>query len=54
MALGSVSGLLGGLVPLGLGLAAERFGLEGALWFLLLGPLALVLGLPWRAHGGRG
>lgn len=54
MALGSVAGLVGGLVPLGLGLAAGRVGLEGALWFLLLGPLALLVRLPRRASGGRG
>lgn len=46
MALGSVAGLVGGLVPLVLGVVAERVGLEGALWFLLLGPLALLVGLP--------
>lgn len=46
MALGSVSGMIGGLVPLALGAVAQRFGLEAALWCLLAGPLALLLGLP--------
>jgi len=45
MALGSVSGMIGGLVPLALGLVAQRFGLEAALWCLLAGPLALLVGL---------
>jgi FSR family fosmidomycin resistance protein-like MFS transporter len=39
-------GLLGSLVPLGLGLAAERLGLGTMMWLLLLGPLALLVGLP--------
>jgi FSR family fosmidomycin resistance protein-like MFS transporter len=39
-------GLLGSLVPLGLGLAAERLGLGAMMWLLLLGPLALLVGLP--------
>lgn len=46
MALGSVTGMIGGLVPLALGVVAQRFGLEAALWCLLAGPLALLLGLP--------
>ena len=36
------------LIPLGLGLAAERFGLAVTMWLLLLGPLALVAGIPRR------
>ncbi|MDB5046273.1 MAG: major facilitator superfamily 1 [Deinococcus sp.] len=46
MALGSVSAVLAGLVPIVLGTLAQRFGVQAALWVLLLGPLALVLGLP--------
>jgi FSR family fosmidomycin resistance protein-like MFS transporter len=46
LAVKNVSGLAAGLIPLALGLIAQRFGLEAALWFLLLGPLALLLGLP--------
>ncbi|MEZ0396638.1 MAG: MFS transporter [Anaerolineales bacterium] len=46
MTLGTVTGLLGGLLPLGIGLAADAFGLRVAIWFLLAGPLALLLGLP--------
>lgn len=46
MALDSLSGLVGGLIPLGLGLVAERWGLQVTLWLLLIGPLALLAGLP--------
>ena len=46
MALGSVTGMIGGLVPLALGWIAGRFGLEAALWCLLAGPLVLLVGLP--------
>jgi FSR family fosmidomycin resistance protein-like MFS transporter len=48
---GNVFGLVGQLVPLGLGLAAEHFGLRAALWLLLAGPLALLVGLPRRGRG---
>lgn len=48
MTLGTVTGLVGGLLPLGIGLAADAFGLRIAIWFLLAGPLALLLGLPGR------
>lgn len=48
VALGSISGILGGLLPLGLGLVAEWSGLQAAMWLLLLGPLGLFVGLPRR------
>jgi len=51
MAMGSLAGILGALLPLGVGLAAERFGLEVAIWLLLAGPLALALWVPTRAGG---
>jgi FSR family fosmidomycin resistance protein-like MFS transporter len=50
LALANVFGLAGGLLPLALGLVAERFGLAAAMWLLLAGPLALLVG----AGGGRG
>lgn len=50
LALGNISGLVGGLIPLVIGLAAERFGLGAAAWLFLLGPIALLIGLP-RATG---
>jgi len=46
MAVGNVTGIIGGLLPLGIGLAADAFGLHVAIWFLLAGPIALLLGLP--------
>ena len=50
MALSTVSGLAGSSVPLVIGLAAAAFGLETAFWLLLLGPVALLVGLP-RGQG---
>ena len=46
MALGNLSGIFTSLVPLALGLFAERFGLGAAMWLLLLGPIALLFGVP--------
>jgi len=47
-ALDNVSGMFGRLIPIGIGLAAQAFGLGAAMWLLLAGPLALLLGLPRR------
>jgi FSR family fosmidomycin resistance protein-like MFS transporter len=46
MTLDSLFSLLGGLLPFGIGLAAQYFGLRLAMWLLLLGPIALLIGLP--------
>ena len=46
MTVGNVFGLVGGLVPLGLGLVADRFDLAVTMWLLLLGPVALLVGIP--------
>ena len=46
MAVSNVFGLLGSLVPLGLGLVAERADLHVTMWLLGVGPLALLVGLP--------
>lgn len=46
MALENVVGLAGGFIPLGIGMAADAFGLQAAIWLLLAGPIALFLGLP--------
>jgi len=48
MTVGNLFGLVGGLLPLGLGLVAERFDLAVMMWLLLLGPIALLIGIPWR------
>jgi len=46
MVVSNITGLFGKLIPFGIGLAAERFGLGPAMWILLAGPLALLIGLP--------
>ncbi len=45
LALNNVLGLGGALLPLGLGMLAERVGLGLVMWLLLAGPLALLLAL---------
>jgi len=49
LAVGNVFGLIGSLIPLAVGLLAEQVGLGGAMWCLLIGPLALLIGLPRKA-----
>ena len=51
MTIGNVTGLFGRLLPFGIGLAAETFGLGAAIWLLLAGPLALLVGLPFHREG---
>ncbi len=46
MAVGNVFGLLGSLIPLGLGLVADSYGLGITMWLLLLAPVALLIGIP--------
>jgi FSR family fosmidomycin resistance protein-like MFS transporter len=46
MTVSNVFGLVGGVIPLGLGLVAERLGLGTTIWLLLLGPLAVLMGIP--------
>ena len=48
MTLDNLFGLLGKLLPFGIGLVAQYFGLRLAMWLLLLGPIALLLGLPTK------
>jgi FSR family fosmidomycin resistance protein-like MFS transporter len=50
MTLDNVFGLLGKLLPFSIGLAAQFFGLRLAMWLLLMGPIALLLGLPRHHH----
>ena len=45
-ALDNLSGLFGRLLPFAIGLAAQAFGLGAAMWLLLAGPVALLIGLP--------
>ncbi len=46
IAISNITGLFGKLIPFGIGLTAERFGLGSAMWLLLAGPIALLIGLP--------
>jgi FSR family fosmidomycin resistance protein-like MFS transporter len=46
MAIGSVTAPFAKILPLLIGLLADRFGLGIAIWVLLLGPLVLLIGLP--------
>ena len=46
VSLHSVAGIAGGLIPLGLGLFAERFGLAPMMWLLLASPAALLILIP--------
>jgi FSR family fosmidomycin resistance protein-like MFS transporter len=45
MAIGNIFHIFGGLIPLGIGMAAHEFGLQTAMWLILLGPIALIIGL---------
>lgn len=45
MAIDSLFGLVGGLTPLALGLVADSYGLGATMWFLLAGPIALLIGI---------
>ena len=46
LAVSNIFGFVGALIPWGLGLVAERFDLRVTMWLLLLGPIALLIGLP--------
>lgn len=46
MAIGSVTGVMAGLIPTALGLVAERFGLTAMMTLLAIGPISLLVGLP--------
>jgi len=53
VAVSTLAGLVGGLIPLGLGVLAETAGLHAAMWVLLAAPLALLVGLPRRGGEQR-
>ncbi|MCX6080083.1 MAG: MFS transporter [Chloroflexi bacterium] len=46
MALNNISGFFGKLLPFGIGLAAQFFGLQWAMWLLMTGPIVVILFLP--------
>jgi len=48
MAIGSVTAPLAKFFPFLIGLLADQFDLQTAMWILILGPIALIIGLPRR------
>lgn len=50
MAIGSVTAPLAKFFPFLIGVLADRVGLQTAMWVLLLGPLALLIGVPRRSN----
>jgi FSR family fosmidomycin resistance protein-like MFS transporter len=48
MTLTNIFGIVGGFLPLALGYVAEQYGLALMMWLLLLGPVVLLAGIPWR------
>lgn len=50
LAVSNVFGIVGSLVPLAMGLLAEQFGLGNAMWFMLIGPVALLIGIPRKSE----
>jgi FSR family fosmidomycin resistance protein-like MFS transporter len=46
LTIGNLAGIVGSFIPLGVGMVAERAGLDVAMWLLLLGPIALLIGIP--------
>jgi len=53
MTLGNLAGLIGDLLPFLIGLLADRFGLPAAMWLLLAGPIALLIGLPFHREAAK-
>jgi FSR family fosmidomycin resistance protein-like MFS transporter len=53
MTIGNIAGLIGDLLPFLIGLMADRFGLTAAMWLLLAGPLALLIGLPFHREDAK-
>lgn len=47
---GNAAGVFGALLPVILGAVAQSQGLEAAMWCLLAGPIALLIGLPSRSE----
>jgi FSR family fosmidomycin resistance protein-like MFS transporter len=54
MTVGNIYGLVGGLIPLALGWVAQQFDLRVTMWLLLLGPIALMVGIPWLSPNVEG
>lgn len=50
MAIGAVTAPVAKFFPFLIGLLADQFGLNNAMWILLLGPIALLIGLPRKTN----
>ncbi len=50
MAIGSVTAPVAKFFPFMIGFLADQFGLQTAMWILLLGPIALLIGLPRKRN----
>jgi FSR family fosmidomycin resistance protein-like MFS transporter len=49
MAIGSITAPFAKFFPFLIGFLADQFGLQSAMWILVLGPVALLIGLPRRS-----
>ena len=54
MTVGNIYGLVGGLIPLALGWVAEQYDLRVTMWLMLLGPIALMVGIPRQRSNVEG
>lgn len=52
MTVSSLSGIVGGLIPWGIGILANQAGLSVAMILLVLGPISLIIGLPRAEREG--
>lgn len=41
MAVGNVFNFLGSIIPLGIGVVAQKFGLQSTMWLIMLSPAAI-------------
>jgi len=53
LVLDNVSGMFGKTLPLVIGVVAQAQGLQSAMWLLLAGPIALLIGLPSNKQIGQ-
>lgn len=50
MTIGNVFGFMGSLLPLGIGIVAQKYGLQSAMWLIMLGPIAMIIGIGKRQN----
>ncbi|MBX3081823.1 MAG: MFS transporter [Anaerolineae bacterium] len=50
LTLNNIAGLVGGFIPLVIGLVAEHAGLANAMWLFVFGPVGLLIGLPRKRN----